>query len=71
MMNVREQNLPSESSSSEEYEIHFMVDEENNIRHLLMPVDFLYDQLHEREELFIELKRRIRDYEWNNKKVIS
>jgi hypothetical protein len=70
-MNYLEQNLPLEKSAPDEYEIHFMVDEENNIHHLLMPVDFLYDQLHEREELFIELKRRIRDYEWNNKKGIG
>ena len=51
----------------EDYEILYLVDQENSITHLLMPVDFLYDQLHEREYLFQELKRKIRDYEWNNR----
>lgn len=65
MMNSQEPNLVLEEY--EEYEVHFLIEPEGNISHLLMPVDFLYDQLHEREHLFIELKRKIRDYEWKNK----
>ena len=62
-------NLPSEDFDG--YEVHFLIDEDHHIRHLLMPIDFLYDQLWEREELFIELKKRIKDYEWQNRKGIS
>ena len=65
----QELNLPSENFN--EYEIHFLVDEDCHIRHLLMPVDFLYDQLHEREELFCELKKRIIDYEYTHGRGIS
>lgn len=66
MMTTHEPNLPS--LDFEGYEIHFVADEDHSIRHLLMPVDFLYDPLWEREQLFIELKKQICDYEWNNRK---
>lgn len=66
-MKIPEQNSPL--PDYEEYDIHFLIDADHDITHLLIPVDFLYDQLHEREELFIELKRRIRDYEWAYKKA--
>jgi hypothetical protein len=66
-MKIPELNSPS--PDSDDYEIHFLIDNDHQVTHLLIPVDFLYDQLHEREELFIELKRRIRDYEWEHKKI--
>lgn len=59
-------NLPS--PDFDEYEIHFLITDDWQITHLLMPIDFLYDQLHDQEELFQEIKRRIRDYEWEHRK---
>lgn len=66
MMTIQELNSPLDNYDG--YEVHFLLDDDHSISHLLLPVDFLYDQLHEREELFIELKKRIIDYEWTHRK---
>ena len=69
MNEVRTTGLEEETMEEiEEAVYYFITDNKNDITHIVIPLDYVYSALSEREETLLEIKREIKNIQWEKLK---